>query len=224
MNPQEQAMQIPEQQMPQEPIIPQDEGQAASGLEPTNPYDTSAQESELSALQEELNQSISALDSNFAEFYAENMSDDVEELFFEDRVAFLIEVEKAKQAFIEEKITPLQQKGQELEQNISNRKQGARIWQAQKDFLKAYPDADLDEMLRFYNEELTPKQKQALNSEEDLVKSYIKVYEYMNGGSEDEQSPKEKKRNFPKQTSGQFGNVKGLDLDLRDSDLPINRR
>lgn len=43
----------------------------------------------------------------------------------------------------------------------------------------------------------------------------------MQGGSDED---KPSKRNLPKQTKSQFGNAKGLDLDLRDSDLPINRR
>ena len=55
----------------------------------------------------------------------------------------------------------------------------------------------------------------------DLFKAYEKVYQYMNGGSDEGSA---KKRDLPKQTSGQFGTTRGLDLDLRDSDLPINRR
>lgn len=208
--------------MPQEPIIPpQEAGQAAPNLAPTNPFDTTQQESELGALETELNESLSALDSDFASFYAENMPDDVEELFFEDMAAFLMEVEKAKMAYIQEKITPMEQRKEELTQNIAQNKQGAAIWEAQAAFTKAYPDADLDSLLKFYNENLSPKQKQELESEGDLFKAYEKVYQYMNGGSDEGGG---KKRDLPKQTSGQFGTTKGLDLDLRDSDLPINRR
>lgn len=206
----------------QEPIIPpQEAGQAAPNLAPTNPFDTTQQESELGALETELNESLSALDSDFASFYAENMPDDVEELFFEDRAGFLMEVEKAKVEYIQEKIEPMQQRKAELTQNIEQNKQGAAIWEAQAAFTKAYPDADLDSLLKFYNENLSPKQKQELESEGDLFKAYEKVYQYMNGGSDEGGG---KKRDLPKQTSGQFGTTKGLDLDLRDSDLPINRR
>lgn len=215
------AQQTP-QDMAQEPIIPpQEAGQAAPNLAPTNPFDTTQQESELGALETELNESLSALDSDFANFYAENMPEDVEELFFEDRAGFLMEVEKAKVEYIQEKITPMEQRKEELTQNIAQNKQGAAIWEAQAAFTKAYPDADLDSLLKFYNENLSPKQKQELESEGDLFKAYEKVYQYMNGGAEEESG---QKRNLPKQTNGQFGTTKGLDLDLRDSDLPINRR
>ncbi len=215
------AQQTP-QDMEQEPIIPpQEAGQAAPNLAPTNPFDTTQQESELGALENELNESLSALDSDFANFYAENMPEDVEELFFEDRAGFLMEVEKAKVEYIQEKITPMEQRKEELTQNIAQNKQGAAIWEAQAAFTKAYPDADLDSLLKFYNENLSPKQKQELESEGDLFKAYEKVYQYMNGGAEEESG---QKRNLPKQTNGQFGTTKGLDLDLRDSDLPINRR
>ena len=209
---------IMQQQQGQE--IPQDAGQMAV-VEPQNPFDTSAQESELSTLQAELEQSVSAIDNNFAEYYAESMPEDVEELFFEDRVSFLLEVEKAKQKYVEEKIAPLKQKGEELSQTIAQNKQGAAIWEAQTKFTKEYPEADLDELLRFYNEELSPRQKQSLESEGDLFKIYEKVYHYMSGGGEQRES---KSRKLPKQTNSQFGNIGGLDLDLRDSDLPINRR
>lgn len=223
MPPIEEETQQPMPEQAQEPIMPpQDAGELAPNQEPTNPFDTSGQESELSQLQSELEQSTSAIDNNFAEYYAENMPEEVEELFFENKVQFLLEVEKAKQSFIEEKITPLQQRADELEQSIAQNKQGAAIWEAQTKFSKAYPDADLDSLLKFYNEELSPKQKQALESEGDLFKAYEKVYDYMQGGSNEEEKPS--KRNLPKQTKGQFGNARGLDLDLTDSDLPINRR
>ena len=211
------------QEQAQDPIVPpQEAGEVAPNLAPANPFDTSEQENELSALENELNESLSALDSDFANYYAENMPEDIEELFFDDRVAFLMEVEKAKVEYIQEKIEPMQARKQELSDSIAQNKQGSAIWQAQSDFIKAYPDADLDTLLKFYNENLSPKQKQELESEGDLFKAYEKVYHYMQGGNEAE--AKGEKRNLPKQTSGQFGNAKGLDLDLRDSDLPINRR
>lgn len=215
-----QQEQMPQEAMPQEPMPPQNAGEVAPNLEPTNPFDTSEQEGELSTLENELNESLSALDSDFAQYYAENMPEEVEEMFFEDRASFLIEVEKAKVEYIQEKIEPMQQRKQELTQSIESKKQGASIWEAQTKFQKAYPEADLDELLKFYNEELSPKQKQTLEGEADLFKVYEKVYQYMIGGQEQGKTSK----NLPKQTNGQYGNLRGLDLDLRDSDLPINRR
>lgn len=214
----ETLQQLPQEQ--QEPVIPpQEAGEQAPNLEPQNPFDTSKQEGELSTLENELNESLSALDSDFANYYAENMPEDVEELFFDDRVAFLMEVEKAKVEYIQEKIEPVQARKKELIDSIAQNKQGSAIWEAQSKFTKAYPQADLDSLLKFYNENLSPKQKQELENEGDLFKAYEKVYHYMQGGGEEKG-----KRNLPKQTNSQFGNVKGLDLDLRDSDLPINRR
>ena len=72
-------------QEPQAPMPPQDAGELAPNQEAVNPFDTSNQENELNALQEELQQSVSAVDNDFATFYAENMPEDVEDLFFEDR-------------------------------------------------------------------------------------------------------------------------------------------
>lgn len=202
---------------------PQDAGQLAL-QEQGNPFDTSAQEQELGALQAELEQSVSAIDNDFAAYYAENMPEEVEELFFDDRVAFLLEVEKEKQRFVEEKIAPLKAKSDEIAQNIAEFKNAAAIWEAQSEFSKAHPEADLDEILKFYNDDLSPKQKQALESEGDLLKMYEKVYQYMTGGSQDETQKKKPEKKLPKQTNAQFGSIAGLDLDLNDSDLPINRR
>lgn len=202
--------------------MPQDAGQLAL-QEQGNPFDTSAQEQELGALQAELEQSVSAIDNDFAAYYAENMPEEVEELFFDDRVAFLLEVEKEKQRFVEEKIAPLKAKSDELAQNIEQNKTSAAIWEAQSEFIKKYPQADLDEILKFYNDDLSPKQKQALESEGDLLKMYEKIYAYMQGGGDEKQDSKPA-RKLPKQTNAQFGTIGGLDLDLNDSDLPINRR
>lgn len=216
-----QQTQAQEPQIPQDtPPPPQDAGQNAL-QEQGNPFDTSAQEQELGALQAELDQSISAIDSNFAEYYAENMPEEVEELFFEDRVAFLLEVEKEKQRYVEEKIAPLKAKSDELSQTIEQNKASGAIWEAQSEFIKKYPQADLDEILRFYNEELSPKQKQSLESEGNLLKMYEKIYSYMQGGGEQESKPQKK---LPKQTNSQFGTIGGLEIDLSNSDLPINRR
>ena len=219
--PQEPQAQAP---MPQPPEPPQDAGQVAPNQELLNPFDTSNQENELSALEEELAQSTSAIDNDFATFYAENMPEDVEDLFFEDRVQFLLAIENAKQDFIQEKITPLQQKRDGLAQEIEKNKTGAMIWEAQTNFRQKYPEADLDELLQFYNENLSPKQKQQLEDMGDLAKAYEKVYLIMTGQDSQDSKQNKPKKDLPKQTTGQFGNIEGLDLDLRDSDLPINRR
>lgn len=222
----EQTPMLPQEQQAQPPMPepPQDAGQVAPNQDPINPFDTSKEESELSALEEELAQSTSAIDNDFAAFYAENMPEDIEDLFFEDRKQFLLAVESAKQDFIQEKIAPLQQKKEGLTQQIEKNKTGAMIWEAQTAFRQKYPEADLDELLQFYNENLSPKQKQQLEELGDLAKAYEKVYLIMTGQDSQDSKQNKPKRELPKQTQGQFGNIEGLDLDLRDSDLPINRR
>lgn len=49
-----QQEQMPQEAMPQEPMPPQNAGEVAPNLEPTNPFDTSEQEGELSTLENEL--------------------------------------------------------------------------------------------------------------------------------------------------------------------------
>lgn len=199
-------------------------GDQAPNQEPQNPFDTTEDEANLANIQAELDQTTSAIDSDFATFYAENMPEEVEEMFFEDRANFLLEVEKAKQSYLQEKLGPLQQQHQELSAKLQDNRNNSAIWEAQYKFSKAYPDADLDEILKFYKEDLSPKQKQKLESDGDLFKMYESIYKLLKGDDEGEQKPTKSKK-IPKDTSrAQFGTAGNLDLDLSDSDLPINRR
>lgn len=201
--------------------------------EAKNPYDISQDMGLLQELQNELQQSLSSIDNDFAGFYATNMPAQVEELFYEDRAKFLLEVEKAKQAFIEERMIPMQQKANELQQTINNKQNQSNIWEAQIAFTKKYPNVDLDEMLAFYNEELSPKQKKELEKLGDLGAIYEQIVVLMQGNNNPNQdvntqqnTQQNQPRNFPIDTSdAQFANRSQMDEDIaRDSSLPINRR
>lgn len=197
-----------------------------------NPYDISQDMGLLQELQSELQQTISSIDSDFASFYATNMPSEVEELFYEDRAKFLLEVEKAKQGYLEQRMIPMQQKASELQQTINDKQNQSSIWEAQIAFTRKYPDVDLDEMLAFYNEELSPKQKKELEKLGSLEAMYEQVVILMRGNpSQDTQQDStntqtQQQRNFPIDTSdAQFANRSQMDEDIaRDTDLPINRR
>lgn len=210
-----------------------------ANTEAKNPYDITQDMGLLQELQNELQQTLSSIDSDFASFYATNMPAQVEELFYEDRAKFLLEVEKAKQAYLEERMIPMQQKASELQQTINNKQNQSSIWEAQIAFTKKYPNVDLDEMLEFYNEELSPKQKKELEKLGDLGAMYEQIVVLMQGSnnpndansqntqnSQAQANQVANQRNFPVDTSdAQFANRSQMDEDIaRDSNLPINRR
>lgn len=211
--------------------------------QPKNPFDISQDMGLLEELQNELQQTLSSIDSQFASFYAQNMPANVEELFYEDRAKFLLEVEKAKQAYLEERMQPLQQRATNLQDTISNKQNQSTIWEAQIAFTKKNPNVDLDELLAFYNEELSPRQKKELEKLGDINAMYEQILVIMQGrdapGNNQEaniestpkrgrpkQNEQQNTRNFPIDTSdAQFANRSQMDEDIaRDSDLPINRR
>ena len=70
--------------------------QVAAAGEPQNPFDTSAEQGELDAINAELEQARASIESDFAKFAAANTTPEMEEQFFEDKEAFYAAKKSAK--------------------------------------------------------------------------------------------------------------------------------
>ena len=82
------------------------QGQAPQGEPSVNPYDTSGEVSELQALQEELNQSEESIEGNAASAIAKQLTEADDELYFEDKEAFVKRIFTLQNAWIKENIAP----------------------------------------------------------------------------------------------------------------------
>lgn len=185
--------------------------QMQSQTNPSDEYDTAKDEVEFEAAKAELEQSRSAIDQGFANYIAQNLTPELEELFFaEDKSAFFLAVEKEKEKFIENELAPKMDRVNEVGQKIADKKVGKDMHQAKQEFLKIHPNADFEAMKDFFENEVGAKKQKELLSMAPLD-AFNEIYVMMGG---------EVSQELPKQIEGSYSQD---DTSSRDGDLPANR-
>ena len=181
-----------------------------------NPYDSSQDKERLKALEEELEQNSRSLENDFSSFLVENTDESLENLFFEDKKAFYDEILKKQNTFLSEKIGSKQEEINTLKKEIKDKDAYAEIESAKQSFLKENPEANLEAMTEFYNEELGNKYKKALDELEpqDFFNTLYQIYTQRNTGLAKEEE-------LPKQLQANGADVENVGLN--DDDLPMNR-
>lgn len=190
--------------------------------QPQNPFDTSAEESELNALQAELEQAQASIESDFAKQMADNTTPEMEELFFEDKEAFYKQILEAQNAYLAENITPKIERRDALSSDISQKKQFGSIDAALNAFKEKYPDADADALMAFFQNEIPPQvqqELQALPPERFFEEVYALYQAVKNGGGGNVEG--ENAEQLPRQING----VPNSSNEVRQgsADLPFTR-
>lgn len=176
--------------------------------------DTSADEAEYAAANAELEQSQQAIDRGFAEYMAQNMPPEVEELFFaEDKTQFFLEVERLKEDFVNEKLTPTVSKIVSLEGRINDKKQKRMLRDVEREFLTAHPDADVKAIYEYLENDVSPRDQARIKSMSRLD-GLNEVYKLMNRGES-------KGGELPERIEGDYNDSVSTGFD--DSDLPTSR-
>lgn len=163
-----------------------------------NEFDTSGEQTELDALNAELEQARANVESNFSEYFAQNATPEIEELFFEDKKAFADEFQKMQNVFFDEQIGQKQARADELGNSITQKQQFSVIDSAMKKFQAAHPDVNVDELFRFMQEDLPPRKVSELENlpPEQFFDALYALYQQMMGEG---QAEKEK---LPQQLRG----------------------
>lgn len=176
-----------------------------------NPYDTSAQASELEALQKELEQAEATLEGDFAKYASEQVgsNSELEALFFEDREKFFVEIQRMQNFYYQEKIASKNNRIKELQGEINKKQQFASIDEAQKAFAQAHPDVNMEAMIAFYQEYLPPKVKAQIDDlpPMEFFEALYAIYTSSMGGGEN--TKQESQEELPKQVSGQNMQLSG---------------
>ncbi|MBS4407342.1 Coiled-coil domain-containing protein [Campylobacter vulpis] len=181
-------------------------------------FSTSTQEEELSALENEISQAEASLEQDFASFAAEKLASDetLEELFFEDKEGFILQILQMQNDFLNEGLRAKMQRADTLKSDIEGKKQMQGIEAAQKEFLEAHPDADMAALMEFYEEELGAKYKKELDKLEpkDFFTTLYEIYQMRNKkGDEEEHLPRELEANEADASVSSVGS----------EDMPMNR-
>lgn len=166
-----------------------------------NPFDTSGEQTELDALNAELEQARANIEGNFSEYFAQNATPELDELYFEDKKAFADEFQKMQNVYFDEQIGVKQARAGELESSIAQKQQFGVIDEALKNFQAAHPDVNIEELFRFMNEDLSPKKVAELESlpPEQFFDELYALYGQMMSGESANEAKKEK---LPQQLRG----------------------
>lgn len=185
-----------------------DEGQANA---PQNPFDISAEESELNALKAEIEQAQASLETDFAKFEAEkfNADADFQELVFEKPEEFFKQVLQDQNAFLAEKITPKVERAEQLNADISQKRQFGAIDKALNAFKEAHPDVNVDEMMNFFVNEVPPQIQTELQKlpPEQFFEEVLAFYQQVKNGASGENAQNAgvaptQEENLPQQIQG----------------------
>lgn len=127
-----------------------------------DPYATDKDEAALAALDEEIKQASQSLEADFAKFAASKIDDKSEELFYENKEEFFKQVCQWQNDFLQN-LRAKQGEAENLRQTINTKKNFSQIQKAQEEFQKNHPDVNLDELMEFYANDLSPRVKTELD-------------------------------------------------------------
>lgn len=186
---------------------------------PSNAYDTSQDKARASALQNELAQAEASLENDFIDFALANLNEKDEELFFEDKKAFLKHILELQNAHYKEKIGSKKEELFALENSIKEKENLQGISQAQDEFLQKHPEADIEALSEFYTEDLGNKYKNELDklAPNEFFEVLYQIYQNANGIKPNEKE----KENLPKQLEANGSDVEKSSLS--NEDLPMTR-
>lgn len=204
------------------------QGQAPQGAQaPANPYDTSGEVSELQALQEELNQSEESIEGNAAQAIAKQLTEADDELYFEDKEAFVKRIFALQNAWIKENIAPKQARAQELIGSIESKNQMGQVEAGAQAFLANHPELTPDiipVIIQFVAEELPPRMAKELHSISDPLEFFetaYAIYSQATGHAQGgEQTPQEPQAQEGEELPAQLQGV-NREADFSNSRQPL---
>lgn len=160
-----------------------------------------SEEDELAAVEAELEQARASIEKDFAAYMANKTDEQMEELFFENKTAFYEAILQEQNVFLQSTIEPKMQRAEALRGDINQKKQFQALEEAKAAFLQSHPDADIENLMQFYLNELPPRVAKELEALFPSLEFFEKVYELMNaqGGGE----VRQEEQSLPTQIQGQ---------------------
>ena len=197
---------------------------------PANPYDTSGELAELEALKAELSQSEEALEGNAASDIAKQLTEADDELYFEDKEAFVKRIFALQNAWIKENIAPKEARINELGASIANKQEQESIEAGAQAFLANHPELTPDiipVIMQFVAEELPPRMAKELHSISDPLEFFEAAYAIYSqatgqaqGGKADEPQGQQENEELPAQLQGVS---KQADMQGSNEPMPMDR-
>lgn len=184
--------------------------QVAAAGEPQNPFDTSAEQGELDAINAELEQARASIESDFAKFAAANTTPEMEEQFFEDKEAFYATILQMQNEYLAQNITPKAERAAALQSDITQKQQFGAIDAAVKVFQQNHPDVDLNQLMQWFSQAVPPQIQQEIQAlpPEQMFEEILKLFEMQQGQGQGQGG--EGEENLPQQIQGVPSNAEQL--------------
>nr|WP_317405034.1 hypothetical protein [uncultured Helicobacter sp.] len=189
-------------------------------IEPTPQGDTPPNEPQnkeqmLEAMQNELNQAMQSLESDFAKKCVSLCENDpqLEELFFSDKEQFFLKILEYQNQVFKEEIEPRQEKVANLQGEIEFDNKMQELDSAKAQWDSQNPPVSADELLAFFTTlpQEVQKELEALPSE-SVFPTLLEIMQ--------SQNPQEQTQDLPQQVNGSPANVSSNEP---QSDLPTQR-
>ena len=167
-------------------------------------FDATSEIQELEGLQNEISQLETTLEANGADFLASNLSENEQDLFFENPTEFFkIMLEKVN-GFYTEQIGSRKERINELQGKIKEKETYATLDKAQKAFNETHKDITADELMAYAKEELPPRAQREIAQMPPLDALNAIYAHYKKNNTETESLPKQ---------------ANGTELDAQDIDM-----
>lgn len=125
-------------------------------------------ERDLEILKHEISQAEASLESDFAKHMAEHTDEKLEDLFFSNKVDFYKYILTAQNNYLQDRVGGKVKRAEELNEEIHKERANEDLKSIEKEFKAKHPDADMELLAEFYNEELPPKLKKQVDALEGL--------------------------------------------------------
>lgn len=145
--------------------------------EPTQAQAPSTKE-QIMALEQEIAESRTAIDKDFAKKFVSSISEEQQQLMFNDLAAFLESYEQAKLENLKSELRPKIEKHDELKIQLENEGIEETIKAAEEKLLAKYPQANAKVVMEFMEHDLT-KRQQAELMQLDPTDRLLAAYELM---------------------------------------------
>lgn len=163
---------------------------------------------EREALANELAQAEASLEADFVKWCAESLTPSDEEKFFDDKEAFIKDILEKQNKFLKDRFEGKVNRLKELDSNIAQEQLMQSMSQAQQEFLQAHPEADINVLIEFYNQDLPPRTKAEIDSLSPL-ESFEALYAIYKQYSQEAQAPKAQSSDLPQKLQGNPSQVEG---------------
>lgn len=160
-----------------------------------NGDETAVLKAKIELLSKDLAELEGKIEADFIRELPNLLDEQTKELrFADDPAPYIQAVDEAKKKFIASKKDALQGELDKLTDEYGSKKESAAIDKVWADFLAKHPDVNKQELIEFYNNDMTPRQAEQARAATDIPSMMEAIYEAFKASKPEAQKPATKKQ------------------------------